>query len=108
MTNVHSNVSWDTNVLYLLGTIKTELGRNFSGKCYSCMTSMFSVFMITPEQGAETTLYCCLEDSIEKDSGKYYANCKQVGTKRSATGTEEDWKRLWDISEKLIEEAEKK
>ena len=34
----------------------------------------------TPFHGAQTTLYCTLEDSIEKDSGKYYKDCHEAPT----------------------------
>ncbi len=56
---------------------------------------------LTPLQGAQTTLYCCLEESIEKDSGKYYSSCKEKTPARAArSGT--DAKRLWEISQEMV------
>jgi len=31
--------------------------------------------MLTPEDGALTTLYCTLAEGIEEHSGKYYDDC---------------------------------
>ena len=31
----------------------------------------------TPFHGAQTTLYCCLDDKIEHESGNYYSDCAQ-------------------------------
>ena len=59
------------------------------------------IFFKTPEQGCQTTLYCCLEPSIENDSGKYYDNCKEKQPNRKAL-VEEDQKRLWELSEMMV------
>ncbi len=53
----------------------------------------------TPQQGCQTTLYCCLEESIANDSGKFYSDCKEV---RGRATSEADQKRLWDLSEKMV------
>jgi retinol dehydrogenase-12 len=54
----------------------------------------------TPESGAQTSLYCCLEESIAEDSGKYYSDCREKTPSAQAQNME-DAKRLWDLSEKL-------
>ncbi len=59
-------------------------------------------FMIkTPWHGAQTTLYCVLDDSIENESGSYYSDC----AKKTPTDFAKDLdaaKRLWTVSEKLV------
>ena len=55
----------------------------------------------TPFHGAQTTLYCALEDGIERDSGRYYSDCKEATPHRNAL-IKEHWKRLWEISEELV------
>lgn len=55
----------------------------------------------TPFHGAQTTLYCILEESIEKESGKYYSDCRETQPHRRGL-VQEDWKRLWDISEEMV------
>ncbi len=46
-------------------------------------------------------LYCCLEESIASDSGKYYDGCKEkpVGLQAKETGAQS---RLWKMSEELV------
>jgi retinol dehydrogenase-12 len=58
-------------------------------------------FIKTPLQGTQTTIYCCLEESIQDHSGRYYSDCKET-TAASAARSEEDAKRLWELSEKLV------
>ena len=31
---------------------------------------------ITVEQGAQTTIFCAVDESVASESGKYYDNCK--------------------------------
>ena len=61
-----------------------------------------SVGMLSPLEGAQTTLYCCLEDGIEDHSGRYYSKCKEKATKKSQTDDEEHFARLWAVSEELV------
>jgi retinol dehydrogenase-12 len=43
----------------------------------------------TPLEGAQTTLYCCLEESIVEQSGRYYSDCKEA-VPATAARSEED------------------
>lgn len=38
---------------------------------------LIKLFMISPEQGAATTLYCATDPSLAKVSGRYYNDCKE-------------------------------
>jgi hypothetical protein len=60
----------------------------------------FPFLVKTPESGAQTSLYCCLEESIADDNGKYYSDCREKTPSARARSTE-DAKKLWEISEKL-------
>ena len=85
------------------GVVNTELQRH-SDQTWSLLgifTRLFKCCFKTPNQGAQTTLYCVLEDSIEDDSGMYYVDCKQKRPHRRAE-VEEDQKRLWSLSEKMV------
>ena len=54
------------------GVIDTELGRHMQEKWYFRMIyPVMRVFIKTPLQGAQTQLYCCLEESIADHSGRY-------------------------------------
>ena len=57
--------------------------------------------MLNPIEGAETTLYCCLNDDIENESGEYYDQCKKAKPSKQAL-SEVDQRRLWEVSEKLV------
>ena len=85
------------------GMIITDIGRDME-KTNPCLNGIFKPMLQfsckTPFHGAQTTLYCCLEDKIEHESGYYYTSCAKVDPSRDAQN-EEDAKKLWDISETL-------
>merc|ERR1719232_1978631 len=74
------------------GVIKTELGRHMEG---------MGPVMKTPENGANTTIYCSVEESIADHNGRYYSDCAE---KRPASQAEnmDDAKKLWELSEGLV------
>jgi len=86
------------------GFVKTDIGRNNEGSCIRGFVKIagFIGLQLTSSQGAQTTLYCCLDDSITDRSGSYFANCKEKRLKQSLT-SDEDAKRLWEESEKLLD-----
>lgn len=84
------------------GVIKTELTRHTNETWYGKMFFFFTnAFYLTPVEGCQTTLYCVLEDSIVDHSGRYYSGCQEKNPSANAL-KEEDQKRLWDISSKLV------
>lgn len=57
------------------GVIRTELGRHFFHTLPLWMRMIVMPFMWmnkSPREGAQTTIYCAVEESIAKDSGLYY------------------------------------
>jgi len=86
------------------GVIKTEIARDYEEKWYFRMVlPIYSWFMKTPLEGAQTTLYCALEDFEELEGGGYYVDCQRAEEAAHAK-SEEDRRRLWEVSEKLINE----
>ena len=58
--------------------------------------------MKTPWQGAQTTIYCAVQEGIEKHSGSYFADCK-VKKVTNPQGTDDAIAaRLWEVSAKLV------
>ena len=48
------------------GVVSTELGRHLYDM------SLLKWLFLTPEQGAQTSLYCALDESLAKETGQYY------------------------------------
>ena len=91
------------------GIVFTNLGRYFFQQFSLFKKIAYIIFypivwylMKTPVQGKETVVYCCIEPSIADKSGGFYRDCKEQQLLVFANNSEND-KRLWDLSEKLIE-----
>jgi len=85
------------------GVIASDLARNLNdsyGVFGSCYDACSRPFIKTVESGAQTSLFCCLEEHLAAESGKYYADCREKQPAVQAT-SHEDAKRLWQISENL-------
>jgi NAD(P)-dependent dehydrogenase (short-subunit alcohol dehydrogenase family) len=91
------------------GVINTELTR-YIGELYGILFHIASIFLIpiswymfkTPEQGAQTTIYCAVDEEIKNESGRYYSDCKEKKLLKHAT-KDEDGERLWKMSEEIIQ-----
>jgi retinol dehydrogenase 12 len=59
--------------------------------------SVIKLLMISPEQGARTSLYCATDPGLAGVTGRYYANCAEREPNRAATA--ELAGRLWEQSE---------
>ncbi len=53
------------------GIIKTDLFRNFP-PIYKFFNNLIKPIYMKPKSGAQTTLYCALEESLKDESGFYY------------------------------------
>ena len=88
------------------GAILTDIGRDIEKNKMSQFTAtilktILGFCLKTPFHGAQTTLYCCLEDKIEHESGNYYSGCRKVNPTLEAQDKEAA-KKLWELSEKLV------
>ena len=63
--------------------------------------SILKYVLKTPFHGAQTTLYCALDESIKNDSGKYYSDCAKKKPSKDARN-EEYQNRLWELSEEAV------
>ena len=59
------------------------------------------IFMTSSYCILQTTIYCCLEESIQDRSGTYYSDCKEKTPSRAAR-SDKKAKKLWEMSEKLV------
>lgn len=56
------------------GLVATDILRSLPG----AMSWMMKKFMISPEEGAKTTLYCALAEETGTVSGRYFEDCKET------------------------------
>ena len=59
------------------------------------------LFSKTLKEGAQTTIFCAVDESIENESGKYYVDCKESPL-TSVAKDDETAEKLWMLSEKLV------
>lgn len=86
------------------GAIQTDLMRNAKevyGRVFTSLLSSFAWTLKTPEQGAQTTIYCSVDEKCAHESGLYYAECA-VTTPSKAARNEHDAQTLWEESLKLV------
>jgi len=88
------------------GVVKTELSRykhhTLSAGVFHYLTQvMMAPFFKTPESGAQTTIFCAVDEALEGVTGKYFADCKEVETAEVAKNMD-DAARLWDESLKMV------
>ena len=87
------------------GVIATELSRHVENKIPKfllCCLKPMQWAIKTPFYGAQTTLYCTLDDKIECENGKYYSDCAQKPTLTRHAEDMEAAKKLWELSENLV------
>jgi retinol dehydrogenase-12 len=91
-----SNVT--TNALHP-GAVATGYGQQ-TGGIISALLALGRPFMLSPEKGAETSIFLATSPSVATTSGGYFSKKKPEPVK-SSFNTAANNKRLWEISEKL-------
>ncbi|KAG7526193.1 hypothetical protein JOB18_037906 [Solea senegalensis] len=82
------------------GVVQTDLWRHMSAPQLFAM-KMVSPFTKDSVQGAQTTIYCAVEPSLEKESGGYYSDCAPASC--SAAGKDDNVaEKLWELSCRLL------
>lgn len=88
------------------GSIQTELSRHigiiWNYEIGRVLTHILTwPFMKDPVQGAQTTICCAVDKSLETHSGKYYSDCAEE--EPSSEGLDDvTAKKLWDVSIDLV------
>ena len=89
-----------SNVLHP-GLVRTGFANNM-GAVPSAVIGFFMRFVgLTPEQGAQTSVYLATSPDVENVTGKYWEKSKAVPSGR-ATYDEATWTRLWEVSDKML------
>ena len=58
------------------------------------------IFAISPERGAQTSIYLASSPDVEGVTGRYFVKCKSVRSSRASYDVDAA-RRLWDVSEQL-------
>ena len=61
----------------------------------------FVVFVKTPKQGVQTTIYCAVSEEMEGVTGKYLADCQITKTESPQAEDDQLAERLWEASMQL-------
>ena len=106
--SLHPGKSWSRPVQHwktgskfdFAGVIDTDLHRHMYKTWWGWILWPFHKFFAkTPFFGAQTTLFCCLDDSVQ--SGGYYSDCRPRHPSRRSLD-DRGCKKLWDMSEKMV------
>ena len=75
------------------GAVATDLFRHINEMLLvRLITPILKFVLKTPFNGAQTTLYCCLEEKLSVQSGKYYSDCKEKEPSRLSRSEEDQEK----------------
>ncbi len=82
------------------GAIGTSFGSK-AGGIFGMFWTVIRPFLLSPEQGAATSIYLASSPEVAGVSGKYFDKKVAVPSSRDSY-KREDWRRLWQISEELV------
>ena len=92
------------------GVVRTEIAR-YVFDHYTLLKPALWLFFFIPimtvmksqQQGAQTSLHCCLCPFEELESGKYYSDCAVKAEAFPNEQWKDEAKKLWELSEKLVQ-----
>jgi NAD(P)-dependent dehydrogenase (short-subunit alcohol dehydrogenase family) len=85
------------------GFVASNFGRS-NGGMMGALMPIFQVFAISPEKGAETTIHLAADPQVAGVTGKYFVK-KQPVQSSGASYDEAAQRHLWEVSEKLVQQA---
>lgn len=87
------------------GVVNTELARYLlpdqTAWWQQPLIQISQAFALTPEQGAQTSIYLASSPEVEGLSGKYYDKCRPVSSNKESYDLGVA-KRFWDVSAELV------
>lgn len=84
------------NALHPGGVATGFVGDGIIGK-------LSKLFLLTPEQGAQTSIYLTTSPAVEHVSGKYFTKSKEASSSK-ASYDQQQQHQLWQVTETLIAE----
>ncbi|KAM6942700.1 retinol dehydrogenase 13-like [Xenentodon cancila] len=86
------------------GVIRTELGRHFFPNLPLWKRVLVSLIMTmckSPWEGAQTTIFCAVDESLANVSGLYYSDCAP-NTPAAQARDDAAAKKLWELSASMV------
>jgi NAD(P)-dependent dehydrogenase (short-subunit alcohol dehydrogenase family) len=83
------------------GVVKTEFWSGIGGFLGKLTTFLVSPFLISAEEGAQTTIYLATEPGMDAKSCQYFVK-KKLAKSTVLSWNEANRNKLWDISKKLV------
>ncbi|XP_067091046.1 retinol dehydrogenase 11-like [Osmerus mordax] len=86
------------------GIIHTELGRHFWPTMPLWKRVVYQPLMLlikSPTEGAQTSIYCAIEESLNNQSGLYYSDCVPKAVAPQGQD-DEAAKKLWELSASMV------
>lgn len=85
------------------GVVATGFARN-NGPFLSFLVKLASPFLLTPEKGAQTTIYLATSDDVKNVTGKYFAK-KRENAGTTASRDMQAAAKLWELSKEQLAKA---
>ncbi len=82
------------------GVVATNIFTAFGGRTGKIFTVLFRPFMLSPADGAKTSIYLASSPEVANVTGKFFDKCREVAPAAAAQDVAAA-KRLWEISAKL-------
>ncbi|MBN2379904.1 SDR family oxidoreductase [candidate division WOR-3 bacterium] len=84
------------------GLVNSNLGNNLTGTLKVMGIVMKNTIAITPEKGAQTSIYLASSPEVDGVTGKYFFKKKPKKSSK-ASYDRKIWEKLWQLSEELAE-----
>ncbi|KAF0043910.1 retinol dehydrogenase 12 isoform X2 [Scophthalmus maximus] len=81
------------------GTVNSDLTRHST--LMTIFMTVFSMWLKTPREGAQTSIYCAVAEELHSVSGKHFSDCAPAFVAPQGR-SEETARRLWDVSCELL------
>ncbi len=87
------------------GVIGSGFGQTYKG-VFSVLVKIAKPFLLSPEEGARTSVYLASSPEVAGVTGNYFDKCKPVRS-NAVSYDEASWSRLWEVSEAMTSRAAK-
>ncbi|CAN9501955.1 unnamed protein product [Ophioblennius macclurei] len=81
------------------GTVNSDLTRHST--LMTIFFTVFSIFLKTPREGAQTSVYCAVAEELDSISGQHFSDCAPAFVAPQGR-SEETARRLWEVSCELL------